>query len=64
MNKKVLIPVLAVSILGLALFAGQAVYAHGFGRNPEFTSQFAQKLGVSEDAVKGAFDSIRSETQG
>lgn len=63
MNKKIIIPVLvAASAVAITVGATQAS-AYFFGDNTDMTKTLAQKLGVSEDKVKEAFDSIHKEQE-
>lgn len=63
MNKKIIIPMLiAVSVIAIAAGATQAS-AYFFGSNNDMTKTLAQKLGVSEDKVKEAFDSMHKEQE-
>lgn len=59
-KSKLGIAVLTLVSAGAITFGAVSASAH-FGDNSEFTKTLAQKLGVSEDNVKSAVDSIRTE---
>ncbi len=61
MNKKIIIPAVALAFFGITIFGVNTVSAHGLGAQPEFVVNLAQKLGVSEDSVKNALDQIHQE---
>lgn len=63
MNKKIMIPVLvAASAVAITIGATQAS-AYFFEGRSDMTKTLAQKLGVSEDKVKEAFDSMHKEQE-
>ena len=65
MNKKnIIIAVFSLVLIGVLTFAASDVNAGWFGfDNTGFISNFAKKLGIGEDKVTQALDSIQSERQ-
>jgi len=63
MKNKLILPAVAVlSVVGLAVGAvGASAHFMGQADNAEMTKTLAQKLGVSEDKIKQAFDDMHSE---
>jgi hypothetical protein len=61
--KKLLIPVLTLSLVAGGLYAGSKVAAFGLGRDDNAAESLAAKLGKSTDEVQSAFESMREEHQ-
>jgi hypothetical protein len=62
MKKKMLLPAIAAVVLSLgALGVGQIYAQDTTDHHANLIQQLAQKLGVSEDKVKTAFDEIHSD---
>src|SRR3989344_63264 len=65
MNKKtLLIPAVAIILIGATLFAASQVSAQsGYGYGQTLVQKLAQKLGLGESNVQSALDEIRKENQ-
>lgn len=65
MNKRnIVLTVFGLALIGLLIFGASSVNAHWFGlNNSDAISNFAKKLGVGEDKVKQAFESMQTERQ-
>lgn len=62
--KKLLIPVLTVSLIAGGLYAGSKIMAMGWGMgNNTQTADIAQKLGKTTEEVETAFEQMREEHQ-
>jgi hypothetical protein len=64
-NKKILLSVtaLTLAVAGAVWYGGNKVLAGNDIRHDAVVSTLSEKLGVSEDKVTAAFDSIQSERQ-
>lgn len=64
-NKKMMLSVIAMTlaVAGVTWYGGSKVLAANGVKHNEIVSSLSQKLGVSEDKVGEAFDSIESERQ-
>lgn len=58
---KIIIAALTLTLAGVATFQPAPVSAHWFGADTTFVTKFAQKLGLGEDKVKVAVDSIKAD---
>ena len=65
MNKKtLLIPAVAITLVGATLFISTQVSAQsGYGYGQTLVQKLAQKLGLGESNVQSALDDIRKENQ-
>ena len=62
--RTVLIPVAAIVIGGAAIFGAAGAQAQGFGGgNTNFVAALAAKLGIGQDKVQSAMDSVRTDQQ-
>ncbi|MBI4226453.1 hypothetical protein HY612_05065 [Candidatus Roizmanbacteria bacterium] len=63
-KRNIAIVVFSLALIGILAFGTSSVSAHWFGfGNSNLVSDLAKKLGVGEDKVKQAFDTIQSERQ-
>jgi hypothetical protein len=60
MNKKIFLTILGLATAGVVTVGATQASAHFWG-DDDFSSKLATKLGVSEDKVKSALDSLRAE---
>lgn len=60
--KKLLIPVLTLSLIAGGLYTGSQILAMGWG-NDQMVDTLASKLGKSTNEVETAFESVRKEHQ-
>ncbi len=65
MNKKIIVTVIITVFIGLVIFGVTTTQAQTSNPNgfTNIISSLAKKLGIGEDKVQSAFDSIRSERQ-
>jgi len=61
MKNKTRYLVLSLLLLGMSVYGAGRVLAEDESTYPPFVQTIAQKLGVDESQVKGAFDEIRAE---
>jgi len=64
MNKKVMIAVFSIFAVSAVIFSAGSVYANGFGlRDNNFLKSLSSKLGIGEEKIQSALDSMHSEKQ-
>jgi preprotein translocase subunit SecD len=65
MNKKIIMAVVIAAFIGLVIFGTTTIQAQTTKPNgfTNIISSLAKKLGIGEDRVQSAFDSIRDERQ-
>ena len=61
MNKKIIIPGLAIAALGVGLVLTGSASAHGMIGDGDFSSRLAQRFNLSEDEVSGFMGEIHEE---
>ncbi|MFC1711859.1 hypothetical protein ACFLZ1_04725 [Patescibacteria group bacterium] len=61
MNKKILIPLLTLVIIGAVGFASTKAYANDNGYYPPIVQKIAERFGLNQDEVETVFDEARDE---